>query len=150
MKTLNKKEQIYVAAGILNAVIIILCVLFVYQPMFKKIMNCSKEEKDILLKLKKASEYAEDKEKLTDEIKKIRKNIAFYEGRLPKETNIPKVLDELIEIGEKSQVTFVSIVPKEAEKMHAGDTGMRSYLKIPIELKLNAGYHSSLKRHTRA
>ena len=140
-KKLNQKDQIFIAGIILIAIIVLVCFMFIFQPMLRKIMDYSKEEEKIKAQLRNASNFAADKERLSSEVKNISKKIVFYEERLPKETDIPQVLDELVKIGEKSKVTFISIEPQEIEKIHVGQAGTKNYLKIPIELKILSGYH---------
>ncbi len=140
-KKLSQKDQIFISGIILIGIIVLFCFMFIFQPMLKKIMDYTKEEETINAQLRNASNFAADKERLASEVENISKKIVFYEERLPKGTDIPQVLDELVKIGERSKVTFISIEPQEIERIHVGQTGKKNYLKIPIELKLKAGYH---------
>ncbi len=140
-KKLSQKDQIVISGIILIAIVVLFCFMFVYQPMLRRLVDCTKEEERINAQLKNASNFAADKERLAAEVKNISEKIDFYEKKLPKETDIPQVLDELVKIGERSKVTFISIEPQEIERIHVGKTGQKNYLKIPIELKLKAGYH---------
>ncbi|MFH1092687.1 MAG: type 4a pilus biogenesis protein PilO [Candidatus Omnitrophota bacterium] len=140
-KKLSQKDQIFISGSIIIGIIVLLCFMFIFQPMLKKIMDYTKEEENIKAQLRKASNLAADKEKLAAEVKNISKMIFFYEERLPKKTDIPQVLDELVKIGEKSEVTFISIEPQEIKRVHVGQSGQKNYIKIPIELILKAGYH---------
>ncbi|MCG2712855.1 MAG: type 4a pilus biogenesis protein PilO [Candidatus Omnitrophica bacterium] len=138
---ISQKDQIFIFGIILIAIIVFFCYMFIFKPMLKKIMDYTKEEETINAQLRNAGSFAADKERLAAEVKNISKRIVFYEERLPKETDIPQVLDELVKIGERSQVTFISIEPRKVERIYVGAAGKKNYLKIPVELKLKAGYH---------
>lgn len=140
-KKLSQKDQIFISGLILIGILVLFCFMLVFQPMLRQIMDFNKAEETVKTQLKNASKFAADKERLSAEVASITKKISFYEKRLPKETDIPQVLDELVKIGEKSKVTFITIEPQEVERIHVGNDGRKSYLKIPIELKLKAGYH---------
>ncbi len=140
-KKLSQKDQIFISGIILIAIMVLFCFMFIFQPMLKKVMDYAKEEKKINAQLRNASNFIAGKEKLESEVKNISKKILFYEERLPKKTNIPQVLEELVKIGERSKVTFISIEPREIERIQVGQAGKKIYLKIPINLKLKAGYH---------
>lgn len=140
-KKLSQKDQIFISGLILIGILIVFCFMFIFQPMLKTVMEFSKEEEAIKTQLKNATNIAADKKRLSDEVESISERIAFYEKRLPKETDIPQVLDELVKIGEESNVTFISIEPQEIKRILVGPSGNRKYLKLPIELKLKSGYH---------
>ena len=140
-KKLSQKEQIFIAGVILIGIIVLFYYMFIFQPMLKKIIVYGQEEKKVNAQLQNANNFAADKERLSVEVENISKKIVFYEKRLPKETDIPQVLDELIKIGKNSKVTFISIEPQEIERIHIGQSGKKSYSKMPIEFKLKAGYH---------
>jgi len=139
-KKLTKKDQIFISGLIFIGLIVFLFFVFVVKPMVVQLMAFDKEEKNIKEKLKNAEKFAADRENLTAGIKDIEKKIAFYEERLPKEVDIPIILDRLIEIGKKSVVSFVAIEPQPIMKIKPGQDN-KIYLKIPIEIKLKAGYH---------
>ncbi|MCK4994158.1 MAG: type 4a pilus biogenesis protein PilO [Candidatus Omnitrophica bacterium] len=140
-KKLTQKEQIFIAGIIFIGIIVVFCFMFIFKPMLKMIMVYSNEEATVKAQLQNAAKFTADRERLTAEAKNISTKIDFYEKKLPKGTDIPQVLDELVKIGEKSKVTFITIEPQEVERIHVGQGGKKSYLKIPIELKLTSGYH---------
>jgi Tfp pilus assembly protein PilO len=140
-KEMTKKDQILIAGSIGVFIVVVLLFVFVFQPLIANILEYNKQERKMDEQLAKVDSMSADKEKLSADIETIRKKIAYYEKKLPQETDIPEVLEELIKIGEKSNVTFVMIEPKETEKISVGVAQDKSYLQIPIEIKLNAGYH---------
>ncbi len=140
-KKLSQKDQIFIFGIILIGIFVLFCFIFIFQPMLKTIMDYSKGEETIKVQLRNAVNYSADKERLSSEVSNISKKISFFEERLPKETNIPQVLDELVKIGEASKVTFISIEPQEVKKINVGHASKRNYIQIPIELRLRAGYH---------
>jgi Tfp pilus assembly protein PilO len=140
-KQLDKKDQILLA-GILG--IFVVCVLLftiVYQPLIAKILDANKQEKLIDEQLAKVKTMSADKEKLSLELENITQKLGYYEKKLPQQTDIPEILAELIKIGEKSNVTFVMIEPQNSKQIAVGNAKDRTYLEIPIEIKLKAGYH---------
>lgn len=114
--------------------------IFLAQPMLNKITDYTKEEERIGTQLKNAEKFFRDKEELTNEIKDIEEKIKFFENRLPKKNDISQVLDDLIRIGKKTDITFISIEPKAVESLQIQQSS-KIYLQIPIELKLMARYH---------
>jgi Tfp pilus assembly protein PilO len=119
-KKLTKKDKIFISGLITIGLIVFLFFIFVVKPMVVQLIVFDKEEKDIREKLRNAEKFAADRENLTKEIKEIEEKIAFYEERLPKEVDIPKILDRLIEIGRQTVVSFVSIEPQTIMKIKAG------------------------------
>lgn len=140
-KKLTKKDQIFISGIVVILLFVALYFIFIAQPLLKKILDCSKEEERIKTQLKNAEQFARDKEKLAKEVEDIQDKINFYEERLPKKTDIPKVLDELIKIGKKSKITFVSLEPQAINKIQVGQSE-KVYLRMPMELKLKAKYHN--------
>lgn len=63
-----------------------------------------------------------------------------YEQVLPREREIPKLLDNLSGIAAKSGVKIVGIKPISA-KSHSADASENIYQKIPIEVIAHSGYH---------
>lgn len=140
-KTIAKKDQILIAGIIGIFVIIVLSFITVFQPLIAKILEANKQEKLINEQLAKVESMAADKEKLSLELEHIAKKIDYFEKKLPQQTDIPEILEELIKIGEKSKVIFVMIEPQNTKQITVGNSQDKTYLEIPIEVKLKAGFH---------
>ncbi|MCP4650032.1 MAG: type 4a pilus biogenesis protein PilO [PVC group bacterium] len=142
-KAALEKNQYLIAGIILLFIILILYFVFVFLPLFTKVLYLSKEESNILSQLDNAAEIVSNKDELFEEVNNIKKSITYHEERLPAEANVAQLLEELIKMGKASKITFVSIEPKTIEEIHIGEDGEGSdYLQIPIALELKAGYHS--------
>lgn len=144
-KQLTKKDQILISGIIGVFIIVVLLFVTVFLPLIAKIVDLNKQEKTINAQLEKVETMAADKEKLSLEIKNISDKIKYIEKKLPKQTDIPEILEELIVVGEKSKVIFVMIEPQDIEKIAIGASQNKTYLEIPIEIKLRAGYHQFAK-----
>ncbi|MBU1043822.1 MAG: type 4a pilus biogenesis protein PilO [Candidatus Omnitrophica bacterium] len=140
-KELSKKDQTLIAGIIGIFILVVLSFVTVFQPLITKILNYNKQEKTMSEQLAKVESMSADKEKLSRELEIITKKIDYYEKKLPQQTDIPEILAELIKIGEKSNVTFIMIEPQNTKQIAVGDSQNKTYLEIPIEIKLKAGYH---------
>ncbi|MFH1061800.1 MAG: type 4a pilus biogenesis protein PilO [Candidatus Omnitrophota bacterium] len=140
-KQLAKKDQILISGIIGIFIVVVLVFVTVFQPLIAKILDYNKQEKLINEQLAKVESMSADKEKLSVEIENIGKKIEYFEKKLPQQTDIPEILEELIKIGEKSNVTFVMIEPQNTKQIAVGDSQDKTYLEIPIEVKLKAGFH---------
>jgi len=141
-KKLEQKDQILIAAIVFLCIVLIYYFMFILQPLLKKIVDYNEKEKIIIAQLKSAGAMAADRENLTKEVAQIKKQIGYYEARLPLKVSIPEILNELVRAGTESEVTFVSIEPQEGMNISIGEMeNARSYLEIPIRLKLKAGFH---------
>jgi len=140
-KELSKKNQILISGIIGISIIVVLSFVFVFQPLIAKILDFNKQEKTIRDQLAKVESMSADKEKLSAELEIITDKIDYFEKKLPQQTDIPEILEELIKIGEKSDITFVMIAPQDIKQISVGDAQDKTYLEIPIEIKLKAGYH---------
>ncbi len=140
-KELSKKDQILIAGVIGIFIIVVLSFVFILQPLIAKILDFNKQEKTISEQLAKVESMSADKERLSSELELITDKIDYFEKKLPQQTDIPEILEELIKIGEKSDVIFVMIEPQNTKQISVGTAQDKTYLEIPIEIKLKAGYH---------
>ncbi|MBU4305527.1 MAG: type 4a pilus biogenesis protein PilO [Candidatus Omnitrophica bacterium] len=141
-KKLEQKDRILIAAIVCLFIILIYCFMFIIQPLLKKIIDYNEKEKIILAQLKSAGAMAADRENLTKEVAQIKKQIEYYEARLPLKVSISEILNQLVKAGTESGVTFVSIEPQEVMNISIGEMeSARNYLEIPIQLRLKAGFH---------
>ena len=141
IKKLTQKDQITIAVIILIFIIVVFYFIFIAEPLLKKVFQYAKEEKAINEQLRNAENMAADKEKLTKEVEEISNKIKYFEEKLPSVIDVPQILDELIAIGKKNNVTFVSIEPKSEEIVNIGEASGRRYIEVPIALRLKAGFH---------
>ncbi|MFH1459126.1 MAG: type 4a pilus biogenesis protein PilO [Candidatus Omnitrophota bacterium] len=140
-REIKRKDQVLIAGIVIIGIIIGASFLFIFQPLLKQILNYNNEEKAIKAELEKVLNVAKDKEELQAEVKGIEDKIAAYEQKLSQQTDIPQMLDDLIRIGRKSNVEFVSIEPQKLEVITFKTDELKKYLKIPIDITLRAGYH---------
>ncbi|MBU1085961.1 MAG: type 4a pilus biogenesis protein PilO [Candidatus Omnitrophica bacterium] len=140
-KELSKKDQILIAGIIGIFIVVVLLFVTLFQPLITRILDYNKQEKAISEQLAKVESMSDDREKLALELENIAKKIDYFEKKLPQQTDIPEILEELIKIGEKSSVTFIMIEPQNTKQIAVGNSQEKTYLEIPIEVKLKAGYH---------
>ena len=94
-------------------------------------------------KILKAKAKIARKPQLLAEIEEIKKSLIQYEKKLPREKDIPVLLEELTEIVELGEIEFVSIRPKRASSIEklAGKGGEGVYLRLPIEIQMRCSFH---------
>ncbi len=140
-KKLTQKDQITIAIIIFIFIMIVFYFIFALEPLLKKIFQYVQEEKVINAQLLNAENMVLDKEKLTKEVEEISNKIKYFEEKLPGDIDVPQILDELIAIGKKNNVVFVSIEPKSEEIVIIDEASGSRYIEAPIALRLKAGFH---------
>lgn len=142
IKKIAKFKNLYPIAGIIaGTVILIIYFLVVFMPLFRKNLKYAREERTLINRLKNIEDMFLEKDNLRKRMKAVAEKVAFYEKRCFEVADIPEVLDNLIRISKTSDISFVSIEPQEIVEIDMREEIGRRYLKIPIRLKLEAGYH---------
>lgn len=117
--------------------------LGVFRPQLKKIRDYRQRADSIEEKIAAAKAKIARKPKLLAEIEEIKEILAQYEKKLPREKDIPVLLEELTEIVELAEIEFVSIRPKETSPIEelVGKKEEGLYLRLPIEIKMRCSFH---------
>ena len=96
---------------------------FIYQPRTKII-------KQIHLEIEKQTQ----KNGLLQDIIALKKDIASYNERIPRNTEITWIVDEISKLSKDSGIELLSLEPQAIE-----DRG--SYYRLPLELDIKCSYH---------
>lgn len=139
------KKQYTILIIIVMGIILAVYFLFIFQPLLRKFMILNAEERTCRDQLAKARTVIADKNKIFNDVNNIVEKIKYYERRLPRNADISQVLEELIKMGQKSNVSFISIEPQSIQKIEIDPKIGATYLEIPIKLKLKGGYHEIAK-----
>ncbi|MEA3368799.1 MAG: type 4a pilus biogenesis protein PilO [Candidatus Ratteibacteria bacterium] len=115
----------------------------IFKPQMKSIRDYRSRSDSVEKKILKAKEKIVRKPQLLAEIDEIKESLSQYEKKLPREKDIPVLLEELTEIVELAEIEFVSIRPQRTSSIEelAGKGGEGAYLRLPIEIQMRCGFH---------
>ncbi|MBU0633453.1 MAG: type 4a pilus biogenesis protein PilO [Candidatus Omnitrophica bacterium] len=140
-KELSAREQYRIAGLILMFIIAVFYFSLVVHPQLKRLIILTAQEKALRHRIRSVEELNKDKESLDKDIQKIKDRLDYFEEQLPSQVNIPQILESLVTIAKNCNVNFTAVEPQKIEEIRVGEEGGRTYLEIPIKLRLEAGYH---------
>jgi len=120
---------------ILPTIGIIALFIFMSRPKFKEIKKLNDEILKAKEELQETQKIARIKDKLIQEINTLRESIDYYERRIPSEKAISWLLIELSRVARETGIKYLSITPQPEEKKE-------SYIKVPIRIEIQCGYHN--------
>ncbi|OIN95961.1 hypothetical protein AUJ66_07785 [Candidatus Desantisbacteria bacterium CG1_02_38_46] len=109
--------------------------IFISRPKFKEIKKLSDEIVKANEELQETQKIARMKDKLIEEINKLRESIIYYERRIPGEKATSWLLIELSRVARQTGIKYASITPQPEEKKEL-------YIRVPIKIEIQCGYHS--------
>lgn len=132
--------------GLGFAIVMLLVYLTVFQPRIGKIRMLNQRIKEVKAQpvetfspesVEKYNQLKKRVEWLKRDIASMKEKMNFFNAGLPKELNIPSLLEEINRMAESNSLELVSITP-EPEKT-TGD-----YKKLLVGVKLQGRYHTFL------
>ncbi len=137
MELLKKGDvKTTIIAGIIFGVII--CIIFyvtLYKSRSNEILEKQKELQEKQIKLQEAQKIAQQLDKLQRENRKLEYEIRESAKRLPQEKEIPDLLRQITNLGNRAQIDFVSFKPQTVE-------AKGFYKEIPIRVNVRSSYHN--------
>jgi len=115
----------------------------IFRPQSRAIRTYRSRAGSLEKKISTAKAKIARKSQLLAEIDDIKESLIQYEKKLPREKDIPVLLEELTDIVELADIEFVSIRPQRTSPIEelAGKGGEGAYLRLPIEVKMHCGFH---------
>ena len=88
---------------------------------------------------KKSPKYISSIDGLKKQVAQYQDKIQRYEGMLPAEQEIPKLLEDLSQMAKESNVKIVGLTPLQSKQGSQGPDEI--YQEIPIRISARSGYH---------
>lgn len=107
---------------------------YMYMPMQEKEVSLGKKLTQMQTKLKQSQAVAANLPRFEAEAKVMNEKLNEALKQLPGGDEIPALLKSMESLGNKSGVEFSSVTLR-------GDINRGFYAEVPVDLKLNAGYH---------
>jgi len=121
--------------GVLACLLILGPTIFLYyKPESDKLQEAQVKLAGLESELQNARQVAQTRDDLRRVTASLQKTLTFYEERLPSESDIPGLLEELQEIVSESRVKLVNVDMQRR-------TTMATYEVIPFGLTVSGGYH---------
>lgn len=130
---ITKTDWIIVGASVLLLIIISLVFLLVVNSIDVQINDVNKQIADAQTKLSETRAIAAKKEGLLKELQEVRLKIASFEGRLPSEKEVPKLLNQFQKIAAQSGVRYRSITAEPIDNQEL-------YVRIPFKVRVEGAY----------
>ncbi len=125
-----------ITRGILVCFFILAPTIFLfYQPRSKELQEDRRRLATLESELQNARQVATTRDDLRTVTDKLQRTLAFYEERLPSESDIPGLLEELQEI-----VTMANVRLDDIEMIKRRT--ISNYESIPFNLAVSGGYHA--------
>ena len=129
-RVITKTDWIIIGLSMFALVIALFGGLLIIGMMGGSIDNINTRIADAQTKLSETRVIAAKKEGLLNDLQQVRQRIASFEGRLPTEKEIPKLLNQFQKIAEDSGVMYRSIT---AEPIEEKDLFVRIPFKVEVE-----------------
>ncbi len=130
---ITKADWIIIGLSVLLLLIVSLGFFVVAGVIDDRIETLNTQITQAQTKLSETRAIAARKEGLERELTEVREKIAAFEGRLPTEKEVPRLLDQFQQIAEESGVKYRLIT---AEPMDEKDL----YVRIPFKVKVDGAY----------
>lgn len=137
MKLLKKGDpKTAIVAGIIF--ITTICIIFysaLYKPLSNKIGEERKKLQEKQVKLDEAQKIAQQLDKLQKDNRKLEYELKESAKRLPREKEIPDLLRQITNLGNKTRVDFIYFKPQSVE-------ARGFYKEVPIRVNVRSTYHN--------
>jgi Tfp pilus assembly protein PilO len=107
---------------------------YFWMPTSEKIVTTGKEIEKIVRRINKAKGQAGRLKRIQLEIEKLNEQAEDAERRLPKEQDLPSVIDTVSELSRKFNVSLVSFSP-------GGPSAQAHFIEVPYQMTTKASYH---------
>lgn len=137
MRKLNPQDQT-LALGVVVSLIILVTFYFLFlRPHIYQLRQLNPRLITLRKDVQNTARDAANIDALKKRLKNLRAKVNFYEQKLPREKEIPSLLESLSKVAKDSQVKIIEIQPRDKDIRERG--GM--YLEVPIAIKARCGYH---------
>jgi Tfp pilus assembly protein PilO len=132
-RVITKVDWVIIAASLILLVIISIFYVVAASYMGSQVDEMTKRIGDAEIKLAETRAIAAKKEGLLNDLQEVRKRIASFEGRLPTEKEVPKLLNQFQMIAEQSGVKYRSITAEPIQEQNL-------FIRIPFKVKVDGAY----------
>jgi Tfp pilus assembly protein PilO len=132
-RVITKVDWVIIAASLFLLVIISILYIVAVSYRGSQIEDVTQKINEAQAKLEETRAIAARKDGLLKELQEVRNRIASFEGRLPTEKEVPKLLNQFQQIAEQSGVKYRSIT---AEPIQEQDL----FIRIPFKVQVDGAY----------
>lgn len=132
-RVITKVDWVIIAASLFLLVIISIFYVLLVSYMNGQIADVTQKIIEAEAKLEETRAIAARKEILLQELQEVRQRIASFEGRLPTEKEIPKLLNQFQQIAEQSPVKYRSITAEPIQEQEL-------FIRIPFKVQVDGTY----------
>ena len=138
--SIKEKKEYLILVVILAAMILILYFYFILRPQATGLVRVFSKTKASRATLSKVQTDLKSIDELKDTIDAYKTKILYYEKKLPREQELPSLLESLSTIAKSNNVKLISVKPEKTvdDLKSQKDT---LYVAIPISIKARCGYH---------
>ena len=137
MRKLKPEEQILALGAIVGVIILLLFHFIFLKPRIYHLRQLNLRLIMLTRNVQNTAKDAANIDNLRRRLEDLKAKANFYEQKLPREKDIPSLLESLSKVAKDSQVKIVEIQPRDKDIREVG--GM--YLEVPIAIKASCGYH---------
>ena len=132
-RVITKVDWVIIAASLILLVIISIFYVVAVSYMGSQIEGVAQKINEAQTKLSETRAIAATKEGLLKDLQEVRKRIASFEGRLPTEKEVPKLLNQFQQIAEQSGVKYRSITAEPIQQQSL-------FIRIPFKVQVDGAY----------
>jgi len=132
-RVITKVDWVILGVSLFLLVIISLVYFLAVSFMGEQMKQMNEQVAEAQTKLSETRAFAARKDGLMEDLREVRKKIASFEGKLPTEKEVPRLLNQFQRIAEDSGVKYKSI---KAEPIEQKDL----YVRIPFKVKMYGKY----------
>lgn len=132
---LTKQQQMYAGVGVVGAVVLGFAYYkFFWSPISVKIAEARAKIEEVEGKIQKAKVQAARQELLERELVALRTQTSEAEERLPKDKDVPAVIDTVSRLARKNKVDLQSLAP-------GGSSPKQFFIEVPYAVTVVGTYH---------
>jgi type IV pilus assembly protein PilO len=132
-RVITKVDWVIIAASLILLVIISIFYVVAVSYMGSQIDGVTQKVSEAQTKLSETRAIAAKKDGLLKDLQEVRQRIASFEGRLPTEKEIPRLLNQFQEIAEQSGVEYRSITAEPIQEQNL-------FIRIPFKVQVDGAY----------
>lgn len=135
----DKKTQVFILAGLLSVLAVILYVTFILAPQMERVFGAVGQASKMGAELKDAQSNIANIPKFRSNIASYEEKVDRYEKMLPTEQEIPALLEDLSGMARSANIKIVGIMPVITKE----DKTKKAYVyqERPILISAKSGYH---------
>lgn len=137
VKKLSFEDQTLIIASVIAVVVFMIIHLIFIKPHLNRLNQINPRLAALTGSVKAASRDAANLEAFKVNLKTLKSKVDFYGQKLPREKEIPSLLENLSKVAVNSDVKIVQIQPRDKYAKVAG----KMHLELPITVQAKCGYH---------